>query len=381
MKRHKFYKVAGILGIIAIVVGMVFTNLSCKKEPEVYKIGAILPLTGGAAYLGETVRNAVLLAQEKINGTGSINGKKLEIICEDSKMDPREGVSIANKFIDMDKIKVIQTWGTSISMAVQPIANENRVVQMVVSIHPTIVDKSDYTFRVFYNVLQATELFEEYLKHERPSRIGLLYQNGEAWISQIEHLEPKLKELGIESVYKESFEEGEKNFKSFATKILSARPEVLIVLGYGSHFPSLFKALKEFEVIGKVKILGGLDFLELPKDAPKELFEDVVFVLPAVNIITPSKKTEEFRKGYERKYGKIPDHQAAYAYDTIILLAKAMEQVGYDSGKIKDYLLKVKGYEGVSGTIDILPNGDTRTSLSFATYRNQEVIPFTFEER
>ncbi|RKZ22128.1 hypothetical protein DRQ18_03210, partial [bacterium] len=83
MKRFKIKALSfGILAVFIATTLIVFP--SCKKQEKVIKIGAILPLTGRTAFLGEGERNALLLAVEEINKEG-INGKKIELIIEDSK--------------------------------------------------------------------------------------------------------------------------------------------------------------------------------------------------------------------------------------------------------------------------------------------------------
>jgi branched-chain amino acid transport system substrate-binding protein len=94
------------LAIIVAIVGIWISTIK-EKEPKVYKIGAILPLTGNLAILGEPEKNGMSLAEEIINQQGGINGRPIKIIFEDSKGQPKEAVSIANKFINIDGIKII----------------------------------------------------------------------------------------------------------------------------------------------------------------------------------------------------------------------------------------------------------------------------------
>jgi branched-chain amino acid transport system substrate-binding protein len=373
------YKLTAILSLIALVVsGISIATLSCKKGPETYKIGAILPLTGPLGFIGETQRYALNMAEEKVNAEGGIKGRKLEIIIEDSKNAPKDGITIANKFIIVNKIKAIITFGTAVSLAIQPIAEKEKVIQMVLSIKPDITDFGKYTFRVFYTVQQATKLYLKYLEHVKAPRIALLYQNGEAWIKQVEYLLPEIEKLGTPIAAKETFEQGTQDFRPQVLKIQQAKPDLLIILGYGSHFPAIFKSVGEAKLLGKLKILGGLDFLEIPKDAPTKLFEGVVFAAPALSTGAHSKKSLEFIDTYEKKYGKRPDHQAGYIYDMVMLLAEAIKARGYDVEAIRNYLLQIKEFEGVSGRIDVLPNRDTRSALVLATYKDGKVLPFNF---
>jgi branched-chain amino acid transport system substrate-binding protein len=78
-----------------IVLSLIFAGfLSCtqKKEGEI-KLGFIGPLTGPAASYGIPQKNGAVLAVEEINAAGGLNGKKIEVIYEDSQMDPNNLIS------------------------------------------------------------------------------------------------------------------------------------------------------------------------------------------------------------------------------------------------------------------------------------------------
>jgi len=72
MKRFFNVKsiVLGLIAISLIISGTTF--ISCKKQPKEIKIGAILPLTGGAGKYGEDAKLGIDLAVNEINLQGGI---------------------------------------------------------------------------------------------------------------------------------------------------------------------------------------------------------------------------------------------------------------------------------------------------------------------
>ncbi|MBI4438492.1 ABC transporter substrate-binding protein, partial [Candidatus Woesearchaeota archaeon] len=80
----KATNIIGILVVLVIIVGGAVL-LSKPASAETTKIGSILPLTGEAAEIGLRAQESINLALEEINSQGGINGKKLEVIFEDSK--------------------------------------------------------------------------------------------------------------------------------------------------------------------------------------------------------------------------------------------------------------------------------------------------------
>lgn len=86
-----------VLGIV-LGIAIIFTRVT----QEVHEIGAIIPLTGDYANLGQSCRKGIDLAIKQINEESSIHGrKKLKVIYEDSKGKPADAVTAVNKLISV----------------------------------------------------------------------------------------------------------------------------------------------------------------------------------------------------------------------------------------------------------------------------------------
>ena len=96
-----------VIGIAVIAGGIAIYLSQQKKEPEVIKIGAILPLTGPNAQWGIPPNRGAILAVEEVNSHGGINGKKIVYISEDTQCEPQIGVSAFRKLISDKEIKAV----------------------------------------------------------------------------------------------------------------------------------------------------------------------------------------------------------------------------------------------------------------------------------
>jgi branched-chain amino acid transport system substrate-binding protein len=70
---------------------------------------------------------------------------------------------------------------------------------------------------------------------------------------------------------------------------------------------------------------------------------------------------QAFVQAYTRKYGTLPDGNAALAYDATKLLAAAVQKVGADRRRIRDFLAGLStadAYRGVTGKLRFRPDGD-----------------------
>src|SRR5581483_4912581 len=99
---------------------------------ETVKIGVIEPLSGPVAASGNYVRMGAEIARDWINARGGIGGRRLELVIEDNKSDPKEAASAAEKLIVRDKVPAIMgAWGSSMTLAAMPKLEEYGVPMVV----------------------------------------------------------------------------------------------------------------------------------------------------------------------------------------------------------------------------------------------------------
>ena len=79
---------------VALGLGLAFSGAASAQ----IKIGVAGPITGPNAAFGAQLKNGVEQAVEDINAAGGINGQKLIVVVGDDVSDPKQGVSVANKF-------------------------------------------------------------------------------------------------------------------------------------------------------------------------------------------------------------------------------------------------------------------------------------------
>jgi branched-chain amino acid transport system substrate-binding protein len=88
---------------------------------DVIKIGVNEPLTGAVAASGTYVTDGTRIAAEVVNRNGGVLGKKIELVIEDNKSNPKEAVDAAEKLILRDKVPVmIGAWSSTFTLAIMP---------------------------------------------------------------------------------------------------------------------------------------------------------------------------------------------------------------------------------------------------------------------
>src|ERR687891_685489 len=116
--------------LLALVVGALVVPAGFAQAP--IKIGVIQPLSGPVAASGNYVRMGAEIARDWLNARGGVLGRKIELLIEDNKSDPKEAASAAEKLIVRDKVPAIMgAWGSSMTLAAMPRLEEYGVPMVV----------------------------------------------------------------------------------------------------------------------------------------------------------------------------------------------------------------------------------------------------------
>src|SRR5256714_15421074 len=101
-------------------------SLACAGgAAEQIKLGVAGPIAGGSAAFGAQLKQGVEQAVQDINAAGGILGQKLTVSVGDDRADPKEGVSVANKFVG-DGIKfVVGHFNSGVTIPASDVYQEN----------------------------------------------------------------------------------------------------------------------------------------------------------------------------------------------------------------------------------------------------------------
>jgi branched-chain amino acid transport system substrate-binding protein len=350
--------------------------ISCGDAGKTIKIGFIGPLTGDYANYGEMMSNAARIAIEEKNMTGGIDGKKLVLIAEDSEGKVEKANSAIEKLISVDKIvALIGGVFSGESLAIAPRAQAEKIVMCSPSAtHKALTSKGNFIFRnVLSDELQAI-IFAKYAKKVLGlNKVAILYIKNDYSQGLAEDFKINFEALGGKVVAMETGMSGDKDFKTQLTKIKETNPNALYIPNYVAEMAQILEQKSQLGLNVKVLASDGFSNPEI-FDLAKDNAVGVIFSNSAEDTSTNSKK-DEFIKKYESKYKVKPDNFSLNAYDIAWLLINAIEIVYNESSpedkaklnlnkdRIREVFHSTRDYQGVSGTINFLPNGDASKNV------------------
>lgn len=364
-KRIKYLSLLILLVIVAL------SGCTTIQKEEKIKIGAVLPLTGeGTPDQGQASQKAIILAIDEINSRGGIDGKKIEVIFEDSQCDAKNGVTAITKLISIDRVNfVIGDICDSVTAAIMPIAELNKVVLITPgSTSPTISDAGDYIFRFWFSENDLGSMVAETAYDMGKRKMAILYINNAWGEAQKEGVKKRFEELGGKIVSEQVVDPNNVDYRTEISKAEQNKPDAYYI---GLHPDGLVMSMKRLKELGINKTIfshGGLVGSTQILGMGGNLLEGII----APFVYNPK---STFVEKFEEKYNEKPGITADSSYDAVSVVTKIIEETGKtDSETIKNGLYNIKNYEGVSGIITVDENGDTHRSLRLMVVEGEKLV-------
>jgi len=346
-KRTKIWSLIGAGAIVAAAVAVVFIPWMQREEP--IKIGAVLSLSGPGSQTGQSIRDGMLMAVDEINSWGGIDGRKIELVIEDSKTNPREAKR-AFKKIEAAKGPVLYvSCLSSVSTALASLAEANKVVLMGLSVTAKEFTKQNkWVFRYFPTTEFEVPPVLAILKKFGIRRLGVLAQDDEFGRSVSRLLRNEFEKTG-ETIKIEPFEVKGSDLRPRIEKLKNM--EAIYVAGFPSNLIKAIRQLTEADFGGLVIASNGAS-----RPAIRNLPEaDGVYVAAPIVYDPNFPFAAQVKEKYEAKYGKTFNHIVANGYDFMKLLAGLMEEKEISRKSVKAAFEEGFMYPGLFGNLDVKP--------------------------
>jgi branched-chain amino acid transport system substrate-binding protein len=362
MKRTKVLMVA--------MMALSFVFCSCQKRQDVVKIGAILPLSGEVAVYGNNIKKGIDLAVDEINRNGGVNGSKIQIIYEDSKADPKTGVSAMYKLIENKVQVVIDNSISSVALAITPIGDKNKVVVLSTgSTNPKLSGISPFFFRIWNSDDLEGKLSAQFaIDSLGKSQAAIIYVNNDYGNGLSNVFAKEFTNKGGQVLNRESYEQGASDFKTQLAKIKSSNVDIIYIVGYSKENVNIIKQIKELNIdcqlIGTVTMEDETVIAIAGKSA-----DGIIYPYPKEP--DPSNPTvSNFRVNFKQYYGEDIAFLCDVGYDAVYLIANAISLKNNTGEGIRDGLKEVRNYEGASGLIEFDDKGDVHKPMRFKVIEN-----------
>ena len=294
-------------------------------------IGVMESATGPGETYGRVAVQAKQMAVAEINAAGGINGRKLELVVEDSKCNAQDSITAYKKLTDVDGVKIIL--GTSCSGAMlgaAPLAEQDGVILFSgLATNPDIAEAGDYIFRTAMSDAQLGIDTGNELWADGVRRLATMTESTDYAEGVRRTTVEQFTKLGGEVVGEERYASDVTDFRSQLTKLIGENPDAIHVAAQ-SEFAggTIVKQLRELGYEGQLYsevVPVGATALEIAGEAATGLKAVTADLDPA------NQKATGVLANFRQQYGYVTlAWYLGSAYDDVHIAAACLEKTGDD---------------------------------------------------
>jgi len=332
-------------GLVIVIIILVIVGVSKKSINGLIKVGVIAPLSGQYGVIGESMKNAMILALG--------DKKNIELVFEDSKFDAKLGLSAFQKLTSIDKVDMLVNMDSPTLEVITPIVRNTNIP--VIQMFEATSHEKDSIFQLMpFSYALFSDLGK--LAEKNYKKIALVYGG----VSDVLSIDAEYFKKGIKSqdiIVDEVRLSSNSDFRSEITKMLSKNPDsftLILAMNDGVKF------LKEINVLKgnkKISLICDANTEFIVNDYIKAVGTSTFEGCLSTNL--PNTTSDQFKIDYKNKYGSDPMIAADWGYDAITIIKK-LESISKDKWIIE---IQKMSFDGVSGKVAFDETG-TRFTVS-----------------
>jgi branched-chain amino acid transport system substrate-binding protein len=332
-----------MVGIVLTFLFLVLPGLASSQEP--IKIGYLSTSSGTFAADGEFIRNGFELFLQKVNY--KVGGRKIEVLHEDDKMDPRTGLVKAKRLVEENKVHMISgVVPSSIAYAIKDYLVSNKIPFIIANAGAddlTQRDFSPYVFRSSFSNSQHSHVLGDWLYKKGHRRLIMLTSDYSAGYEHIGGVCRVFTNAGGEIVEEIYTPLGTMDFAPYLSRISPDRADGVVCFLGGVDSVNIVKQYAQYGLKGKIPLYSLHMVMEhlQPEMGDAALgMVDCSGYMPSLNL--KSKEHLDFVKTYQDKFGKWPNFVSEGGYVAAQIIVKGLELI---RGNVEDTDAFIKGME------------------------------------
>ncbi|MDR1908552.1 MAG: ABC transporter substrate-binding protein [Spirochaetaceae bacterium] len=332
-----------------------------RSGGDVIRIGYVGALSGETSLWGQTGLNGLYLTADKINASGGVLGKQIEIVGLDGKGEPQDSVNALNRLID--EYHVVAVVGTNFSSCNIPMAavadrKQVPIIGTAASNELVTVDENGnlhpYSFRMcFIDSFLGTKM-GEYVLSLGLKRAAFLVNQSEAYsVNVAGYTVDAVTAGGGEVVAQEAAGGADTQFEPQLTRIGRARPDVLFLPWTNPNtIGNIAKQARKLGLTFRIYGYDGWDSMELPTLAEGAL-EGQRFG-SRIGFNTPEARA--YGEEYQARFNMALEAECLFTNDALLWIVQAINEAGSaDPVAIRDRLEATTYFSGLLGAMSVDP--------------------------
>jgi branched-chain amino acid transport system substrate-binding protein len=352
-----------ILKSIPVVLSLL---LAGAAQAQV-KLAVAGPVTGANAAFGAQLTQGVQQAVEDINKAGGILGQKIQVEVGDDVSDPKQGVSVANKFVGDGVTFVVGHFNSGVTMPASDVYAENDILFITPSAtNPKITDRKLWdAFRTCGRDDQQGMVWAELARDKlKGKKIAVIHDKTTYGKGLADAALDNMHKFGVKEVLYEGVNTGEKDYSAIVSKIKDSGADYLMWGGLHTEGGLILRQMRD-QGMNTIMISGdGITDSEFAAIGGPGV-EGTLMTFGPEPRNNPNAKAavDSFKaKGFD------PQGYTLYSYAAVQIMKQAAEKANsLDPKKVAEVMHSGMPFHTVIGDISYDKKGD-RTTVDYVWY-------------
>jgi branched-chain amino acid transport system substrate-binding protein len=348
---------------VALVAALAFSGVAHAQ----IKMGVASPITGPNAAFGADMVNGTQQAVDDTNKAGGILGQEIILERGDDVADPKQGVSVANKFVGDGVTLVVGHLTSGVTIPASEVYSEHGILMITpTATNPKVTDRGLWgVFRTGGRDDQQGMLWADLARDNlKDKKIAVVHDNTTYGKGLADAALDNMHKFGIEEVLNEGVNTGEKDYSAIVSKIKAASADYLMWAGLHTEGGLIIRQMRD-QGLNTVMISGdGIATSEFAQIGGPGV-EGTLMSSPPDPRDNPAAKdvVAEFKaKNFD------PEGNTLFCYAAVQIMKQAAEEAkSLDPKKIAEAMHSGMSFHTVIGDIAYDKKGD-RISLNFVWY-------------
>ena len=373
---HKWLR---ILCTAVALLMLVSVFAGCKKTEEKAEdgdivIGVLAPTTGSEAYYGQDMMRSYELAVSEINAAGGVLGRNLTLYQQDDACDPNVASQAAAKIIAQNVDFVVGGYCSGATIPALQQFYDAGLMMLISAANSTRITEQGHsqTFMLNSPGTHAVVTLMDLMGSLSVTKAALIHQGDDYTKNLADLCAEKLPQNGFEVVATEMMEKGTPDVSAIVTAIRNSGAEFVYWCGYHADGGSVIQQLRNGGFEGYIAVGDGSASVDLIA-AAGAAGEGVYVTSPP--FVEFAEGGEKFVADFVAMHGENPGTYATLCYDTIYVLAAAIETAGTTDTDAVVAAVAAIDYKGLSGRIKFTADRE----LAFSNFIILQIVNGKFE--
>ncbi|WP_426131347.1 branched-chain amino acid ABC transporter substrate-binding protein [Pararhizobium sp. PWRC1-1] len=322
-------------------------------------IGVAGPMTGPNAAFGAQLLKGAEQAAADINAAGGILGQQIKVVVGDDVSDPKQGISVANKFVGDGVKYVVGHFNSGVSIPASEVYAENGVLEITpASTNPQYTERGLWnTFRTCGRDDQQGKVAGDYIAASfKDAKIAIVHDKTPYGQGLVDVAKQVLNEKGINEVLYEGINSGEKDFSALIAKMKESGVSLIYFGGLHTEAGLIIRQLSDQGLKATLFSGDGMVSSELASIAGDG-------VVGTLNTFAPDPRKNPEAKDIVERFrasGFEPEAYTLYSYAALQIVAAAIVKTGSadDAKKVAETIKAGGPWKTTLGEISYDAKGD-----------------------